>query len=70
MQNKTIDRDFIEELLSKIREGLVEGVRQEVERRQRLGLPLFIARNGGVEAVPPGPPPPPKTPQSGYAEAR
>jgi hypothetical protein len=70
MQNRTIDQNFIEDLLSKIREGLIEGVRQEVERRQRLGLPLYIARNGGVEAVLLGPLPPTKTPQAGQARTR
>jgi hypothetical protein len=70
MQNATVDQSFLDELLSKIREGLVEGVRQEVERRRRLGLPLYIARNGGVEAIMLDREPPPKKSKTDQAEIR
>jgi hypothetical protein len=70
MQNAAVDPNFFDELLSRIREGLVEGVRQEVERRCRLGIPLYISRNGGVEAVMPDAEPPPKTPLPNLAESR
>lgn len=70
MQNAAVDQSFLDELLSKIREGLVEGVRQEVERRRRLGLPLYIARNGGVEAIMLDREPPAKNPQEDEAVIR
>ncbi|MEK6674228.1 MAG: hypothetical protein AABZ47_01080 [Planctomycetota bacterium] len=51
MQRSTYDKNDVEQLLARIREGLVEGIRQEVERRRRLGIPLYIDRDGQVVAV-------------------
>jgi hypothetical protein len=40
-------------ILARIREGLTEGIRREVERCRKLGIPLCVARNGKVEAIMP-----------------
>lgn len=53
MQNARIDDSFLEDLLNRIGEGLIEGVRQEMERRKRLGIPICIDRDGKVEIVMP-----------------
>lgn len=59
MQNVPVDQAFIDAVLARIREGFIEGIRREVERCTRLGLPLYIARNGTVETfIPPEPPRP------------
>lgn len=33
--------------LAQIREGLVRGIREEIERRRRLGIPLYVADDEG-----------------------
>jgi hypothetical protein len=40
-------------LQARVRAGLPEGVRQEIERRTREKMPYYIARNGVVEVVMP-----------------
>ena len=42
---------YIKDRLKKTREGLIEGIRQEVERRRRLGIPLYVDRDGVIQAV-------------------
>lgn len=46
-------RVYLEEMQAKLRQGLPEGVRREIERRKRVGIPYYIARNGAVEVVMP-----------------
>lgn len=48
MDRKNIDQKFLEERLEAISKGLKEGVRREVERLTKLGLPIFVAENGRV----------------------
>ena len=48
MHGRKIDQKFLEERLEAISKGLKEGVRREVERLTRLGLPIFVADNGHV----------------------
>lgn len=40
--------EFLERRLDDICAGLIEGVRREVERLERLGVPLCVADNGRV----------------------
>jgi hypothetical protein len=51
MQTENIDEAYLEDVLRRIREGVVEGICQEVERRIRLGLPLVVANDGDVEFI-------------------
>ncbi len=48
MHRKDIDQKFLEERLDAIGKGLKEGVRREVERLTRLGLPIVVADNGHI----------------------
>lgn len=43
--------EAVEELLTRIRDGLVEAIQKEVDRRRRLGVPLYVEQNGGVAAI-------------------
>jgi len=55
----------LKQRLEAISHGLLEGIRREVARRRRLGLPIYVAENGTVVnrqtsskphiATPPGP---------------
>jgi hypothetical protein len=59
------DAEFLQQRLEAISEGLKEGIRREVARRRKLGLPIYVAENGTVvnrqtsdkphTATPPGP---------------
>ena len=59
------DTEFLKQRLEAISHGLLEGIRREVARRRRLGLPIYVAENGTVVnrqtsskphiATPPGP---------------
>ncbi len=51
MHRKDLDQKFLEERLDAISKGLKEGVRREVERLTKLGLPIFVADNGHVVAI-------------------
>jgi hypothetical protein len=53
MPNVPVDQALLESVLTRIREGFVEGIRREVERCRRLGLPLYVARNGTVDVIAP-----------------
>ena len=39
--------------LKAIREGLKEGVRREVERLEKLGLPIYVGENGKIVVIEP-----------------
>lgn len=39
--------------LEAIREGLTEGVRREVERLEKLGLPIYVGENGKIVVIEP-----------------
>ena len=53
MPEITPSPDYVEELQRRLCHGLPEGVRREIERRERDGIPYYIARNGVVEVVMP-----------------
>ena len=55
MVRRTADSDFLQKRLLAIGEGLKEGVRREVRRLREHGLPIYVADNGTVIALPPGP---------------
>ena len=46
--NKKVDLDAI---LDRIREGIVEGIGEEIERRRRLHIPFYVSINGRVQLV-------------------
>jgi len=41
----------MQQRLEAIREGLKEGVRREVERLEKLGLPIYVGENGKVVVI-------------------
>lgn len=43
-----IDREFLRRRLDAICEGLKEGVRREVARLRREGLPVYVIEDGNV----------------------
>lgn len=47
------DSTFLNQRLDAIAEGLKEGVRREVQRLRERGLPVYVAQNGTVVALPP-----------------
>ena len=48
MDVSRVDHDFLEKRLDAICEGLKEGVRREVARLRKLGLPIYVSENGKV----------------------
>ena len=42
------DAEFLKQRLEAISHGLKEGIRREVARLRRLGLPIYVADNGTV----------------------
>ncbi len=42
------NHEHIQERLQTIREGMVDAIRLEVERRRALGLPVYVYENGRV----------------------
>lgn len=48
-----VDPEFLKQRRATIVAGLKEGVRREVKRLRKLGLPLYVAQNGSVVALPP-----------------
>lgn len=40
--------EFLKQRLEAIAEGLKEGIRREIARREKLGLPIYVADNGTV----------------------
>jgi hypothetical protein len=54
MRNNQIDPLFLAKRRETIREGLTEGIRREVERLRKAGLPLAVAdETGKVVDIPP-----------------
>lgn len=43
----------MQQRLEAIREGLKEGVRREVERLEKLGLPIYVGENGKTVVIEP-----------------
>lgn len=60
MADQSINSSFLDELLVKIQQGLIAGVRQEVRRRREAGLPLHIERDGRIVTITPSDPLPPQ----------
>ena len=50
---KTVDPEFLRQRLETIGAGLKEAVRREVARLRARGLPVYVAKNGSVVALPP-----------------
>ena len=48
MDHSRPDAEFLQHRLEAICEGLKEGIRREVARLRRLGLPIYVAENGTV----------------------
>lgn len=48
MQRSDIDPEFLKKRLEQIAEGLKEGIRREVERLRKLGLPIYVEQNGKI----------------------
>lgn len=48
MTPRDVDPAHLDERLDAICDGLREGIRREVQRLRRLGLPVFVAHNGKV----------------------
>ena len=48
MDRSEADTEFLKQRLEAISHGLLEGIRREVARRRKLGLPLYVAENGTV----------------------
>ena len=42
------DAEFLQQRLEDICRGLKEGIRREVARRRKLGLPIYVVENGTV----------------------
>lgn len=55
MIRKPSDHTPLRQRLDQICEGLQEGIRREIERRKRLGIPYYIAKNGEVVCITPKP---------------
>lgn len=53
MPERNIDPDLLQRRLAQISHGLKEAVRREVHRLRQLGLPIYVATNGKVIALPP-----------------
>jgi hypothetical protein len=47
------DSEFLQQRLEQISDGLKEGVRREVERLHKLGLPVYVWKDGAVVIEPP-----------------
>ena len=53
MHPRNIDQALLQRRLDQISDGLKEGVRREVQRLRRLGLPIYVGSNGKVIALQP-----------------
>jgi hypothetical protein len=51
MNRNEVGTDFLLGRLKAIEEGFIEGISREVERRRRLGIPLYVAKGDGVEKI-------------------
>jgi len=52
MHPRNIDPALLQRRLDQISDGLKEGVRREVQRLRRLGLPVYVGSNGKVIVLP------------------
>lgn len=52
MHPRNIDPALLQRRLDQISAGLKEGVRREVQRLRRLGLPIYVGTEGKVVALP------------------
>ncbi len=43
-----MDAEFLKRRLEATAEGLKEGIRREIARREKPGLPIYVAENGTV----------------------
>ena len=48
MDRSQPDAVFLQQRLEAITEGIKEGIRREVARLRKLGLPIYVAENGTV----------------------
>lgn len=48
MDRSEANTEFLKQRLEAISHGLKEGIRREVARRRKLGLPIYVAENGTV----------------------
>ena len=48
MGSNAPNAEFLKRRLEAIAEGLKEGIRREIARREKLGLPIYVADNGTV----------------------
>jgi len=48
MDRSQADAEFLQQRLEAICRGLKEGIRREVARLRKLGLPIYVAENGTV----------------------
>ena len=48
MVRPKVDPEFLERRLDQIAEGLREGIRREVERLRKAGLPIYVAEDGKI----------------------
>ena len=48
MHRSEPDAEFLKQRLDDISRGLTEGIRREVARLRKLGLPIYVADNGTV----------------------
>ena len=48
MNRSQTDTEFLQQRLEAISEGIKEGIRREVARLRKLGLPIYVAENGTV----------------------
>jgi hypothetical protein len=48
MNRSQTDTEFLQQRLEAISEGIKEGIRREVARLRKLGLPIYMAENGTV----------------------
>jgi len=48
MNRSQTDAEFLQQRLEAICRGLKEGIRREVARLRKLGLPIYMAENGTV----------------------
>ncbi len=53
MIRKEVDPRFIEQRLEDICKGLQEGIRREIERKMKLGIPYCVEENGKVVIIDP-----------------
>lgn len=56
MKSERHNPAFFDTLLQRIRDGVTEGIRREVQRRRKAGLPLHVERDGRLVTLWPSEP--------------